>query len=149
MPLLIRLEEVSGRLVPLVLLAWALLMPSVSQAQDSLLARPLPQISEAITHGDAKTLFNYATERVEVNMFGASTVYSPGQAVYVVHNFFQKYPPSQFDFRDVSRSDQDWFAEGAYRYEGGKGIIRIYLRLRSAEKQWQLREIHIGHRDSE
>ena len=149
MSLLIRLEETSGRLALLVLLSWILLVPTTSRAQDSLMARPLPQISEAIAHGDAKALFNYATERVEINMFGANTVYSPGQAVYVVHDFFQRYPPSQFDFRDVSRSEQDWFAEGIYRYKGGKGIIRIYLRLRNAEKQWQLREIHIGHRDDE
>lgn len=122
---------------------------SDSHAQDTSHANPLADIRKAIATGEAKTLLQHASERVELNLFGASTVYSPGQAVYVIRDFFHKYPPRQFRFQVFSQSDHNWFVEGIYRHERERTPLRIYLRLQNTGERWWLREIRIGQHEEE
>lgn len=122
---------------------------SDSHAQDTSNANPLADIRKAIATGQAKILLRHASERVELNLFGASTVYSPGQAVYIIRDFFNKYPPRQFRYQDFSQSDHNWFVEGIYQHERERTPLRIYLRLQNTDKRWRLREIRIGHHEEE
>ena len=134
-------------LLPLLTLLMCLLSlsPAAARAQDDGPSAPFSPIRQAIIAGNAKVLLSYSSERVEINLFGRSGVYSPSQAVYVVQDFFQKYPPKQFAFRDTSHTRHSWFVGGIYQHARNNAPLRIYLRIRSSDRKWKLREIHISH----
>ncbi|MEM9996969.1 MAG: DUF4783 domain-containing protein, partial [Bacteroidota bacterium] len=68
-------------------------------AADSLL---VPQFEEAFGAGDAETLLRDAATRVELSLFGRASFYSRTQALFVMRDFFRRYPPEAVTFRDQS-----------------------------------------------
>lgn len=113
--------------------------PAFAQVERS----ALEEIEAALGEADVNALNERAAERVELTLFGSAAMYSRGQAMYVLAEFFREYPPRRVDFSDPSRSGGNWFALGQYHYERGENPLRVFIRLRSNGGQWQLREVRI------
>ena len=110
-------------------------------------APALEHVERTFSVGDAETLLSAASERVEIALFGSSTLYSRAQALYVMQHFFQDYPPVQFSLQHTSAEDGNWFATGRYYHARSDYPLRVYVRLRAQEEeQWEVREIRIEER---
>lgn len=124
------------------ILAWAALMsPAAVMAQDEVVA--VSRIEAAMTTGDASALAAQAAERVELTLFGAASMYSRAQAVYVLAEFFREHAPHDVEIDPPTRSGDNCFALGRYYVEGNESPLRVFLRLRDKLGEWQIREIRI------
>jgi hypothetical protein len=126
-----------------VLLGLSLLgTPAVAQQEIA-----LETVERAVAAGDADALLGEASDRVEIALFGSSTLYSRAQALYVMQQFFQDHPPVQFSLQHTSVADGNWFASGPYFYTHSDRPLRVYVRLRAkGEGAWEVREIRIEER---
>ena len=111
-------------------------------AQESA-EQALQQIETAFSHGNSRVLADTAADRVEIRLFGSSTLFSRGQAVYVLDDFFRQYPPRKCDFKESTQADDSWFAPGEYWYETAGSPLQVYVVLRQKGEQWELREIRV------
>lgn len=116
-----------------------LVAPASAQSERS----ALEEVEAALGEADVDALTERAAERIELTLFGSAAMYSRGQAMYVLAEFFRDYPPRRVDFSDPSRSGGNWFALGEYHYERGEAPLRVFIRLRSNDGTWQLREVRI------
>jgi hypothetical protein len=115
-------------------------LPSVAQAPSESAGQTL---QDAIQRGDTNALTSLSADRVEVTLFGSASMYSRGQAMYVLGDFFRQYPPQRVRFGDGSRSGANWFMMGDYYFEGGDQPLRIFVRLRTKDGRSELRELRI------
>ncbi|MFQ5571528.1 MAG: DUF4783 domain-containing protein [Rhodothermales bacterium] len=106
----------------------------------------LASLQEALASGDAHLLMAEASDRVEIALLGQSKLYSRAQAVYVMQDFFRRYPPEHFAFQNTSQAEGSWFATGQYRYKHAERPLKVYVRLRMKGAQWELREVRIEQR---
>lgn len=118
-------------------------LPSAAQAQSESVS---PALQDAIQRGDINALTSLSADRLEVTLFGAASMYSRGQAMYVLADFFRQYPPQRVRFGDGSRSGANWFLMGEYYFEGGDQPLRIFVRLRTKDGRSELRELRIDRR---
>lgn len=100
-------------------------------------------VEQALSQGDTNALTSIASARIELTIFGSAAMYSRGQAMYVLSDFFRQHPPTTVSFSDPSRSGANWFVMGEYLYEGGEQPLRVFVRLRARDGQWELRELRI------
>ena len=94
----------------------------------------------AVDQGDVDRLVALGEARIEVGLFGAARLYSRSQARRVLLRFFRDNPPTRLNIRESVATDKAWFATGDYRRLGGREPLRVYIRLRKAGDDWQLRE---------
>ncbi|MFW5973403.1 MAG: DUF4783 domain-containing protein [Bacteroidota bacterium] len=133
------------RIFLLLVVAVLILAPSrPAFAQDE--RGVLKEVEASLGTADIGKLGHRAADRVEVTLFGSAAMYSRGQAMYVLANFFREYPPVRVVLNEPSRSGANWFALGSYFHEAGKQPLRVFIRLRSKEGRWELREIRIEQR---
>ena len=112
------------------------------QAQEA----ALDQVQEAFAAGDADALLGEAADRVEIALLGRSKLYSRAQAIYVMQDFFRRYPPEAVTLKNNAQDDGSWFATGQYHYKHAGHPLQVYLRLHLKDRQWQLREVRIEQR---
>lgn len=130
-------------IVPPLMLTLMLVVPVESRAQEA----EQDVLREALAAGDARAVLRGAASRVEVSLFGESSQYSRSQAVYVLQDFFESYPPRRFDWQDTSQSGQNRFWAGRYWHEAAERPMRVHVRLRHGEEAgWQLQEVRIERR---
>ncbi len=103
----------------------------------------LQEVEAALEAGDVTALAQRTAQRMELTLFGSASMYSRGQAMYVLAEFFREYPPVRASLSDPTRSGGNWFALGEYHYERGEQPLRVFVRLRSKSDQWELREVRI------
>ena len=109
----------------------------------------LSQVQEAFAAGDAKALLGEAADRVEIALLGGSKLYSRAQAIYVMEDFFRRYPPETFTLQNDAQEDGNWFATSRYRYKHAERPLHVYLRLRKKDGRWQLHEVRVEERRGE
>lgn len=106
----------------------------------------MTELQAAFAEGDAPALLRHAATHVEIALFGASKLYSQGQALYVMQDFFGKHPPDKFVFRDYAHTKGGSFAEGDYWSRRSERPLRVYVRLRVQGDDWEVREVLIEER---
>ena len=106
----------------------------------------LARLEAAIGRGSAHDLLDHAADRVEIALFGVSSLYSRAQAVYVMQDFFRQYPPVRFVLQEPSRSDGNWFAGGSYAYAPAGRDLQVFVRIRKKDGGWELREVRVEQR---
>lgn len=128
-----------------VLIAASLTGPEAASAQAE---RPDAEVlAWGFAAGDARGLLAEAGSRVEVALFGSSTLYSRSQAQYVLHDFFRSYPPRGFEVREMSSAAGSAFLVGDYFVEGQEEPLQVYVRLRQVKTAtWEIRELRIDER---
>jgi hypothetical protein len=85
---------------------------------------------------------------VEIGLVGESKLYSRAQALFVLESFRTSFPPERFVVRDESVAERGWFLEGFYWSGATRSPLRVYLRLRVNDGQWEIREVLIERRDA-
>lgn len=103
----------------------------------------LQEVERAFGQGDSRVLSDASADRVEITLFGSTTLFSRGQAAFVLNDFFQQYPPRRCDFKEATRTDGSWFAAGQYWYGTTDTPLQVYVGLRERGAAWELREIRI------
>lgn len=104
-------------------------------------------LEQAFNEGSARMLLAPAASQLEISLFGSSTVYSRGQALYVMQDFFQEHPPRRFGMQESKEKEDSHFLVGNYWHEGADQPLWVYLHLRSSDGEWTLREIRIEQRE--
>jgi hypothetical protein len=131
----------------LLLIASMIVAVGISRSASAQAERgALQSLQEALTGGDVNALSSIASERVELTLFGTAAMYSRGQAMYVLADFFRQHPPERVSFSEGSRAGANWFIMGEYTYEGGEQPLRMFVRLRDRDGRWELRELRIDRR---
>ena len=113
---------------------------TTAQAQQG---QALTQMRDAFAGGDAEALLGGAADRVEIALLGQSKLYSRAQAIYVMEDFFRRYPPESFTLQNDAQDEGNWFATGRYQYVHADQPLHVYLRMRLKGQQWELREVRI------
>lgn len=113
--------------------------PAAAQSERGV----LHEVETALEQGDVAALGRRSAERIELTLFGSASMYSRGQAMYVLAEFFREYPPIRASLSEPSRSGGNWFALGEYFFERGEQPLRVFVRLRNKAGRWELREVRI------
>ncbi len=81
----------------------------------------------AIKTGSSKELAKHLNSRIELVIQGDQSSYSKTQAEFVLKDFFQRHPPTSFEYiHKGSSKDGLMYAIGKYSYNGGS--FRVVLR---------------------
>lgn len=138
-------EWTMGRQVMLAVLLWGtVLTASAQESREGLKG----QLTTAFEQGNMKALIDRAAPQVEIGLFGESKLYSRAQALFVLESFRTSFPPERFVVRDESVAERGWFLEGFYWSGATRSPLRVYLRLRVNDGQWEIREVLIERRDA-
>jgi hypothetical protein len=104
----------------------------------------MQRVTTAFRDGDARRLLSLAADRVEVSLFGTRTFYSRAQAYYVLRNFFDEYPPTNFALVDATGAGKSSFLRGRVDHSRGERPLRTYVRMvRHENGFWQVHEVRI------
>ena len=111
-----------------------------TEAQDSLSVEAL---MNSLSDGDEETLLAWAGPRVELALLGQRRRYTRAQATHVLRDFFQRYPPEDFQVDHSLSQQEEWWLTGSFliRYNGER--MRVYLRFRGTYPVYQLLAIQI------
>lgn len=94
----------------------------------------LELIGSSIEAGSAKELIKFCNATVELKMDGESSNYSKAQAEVILKNFFQKYPPSSFQYIHSGSSPEGLkYTIGHYTHSGGKYRIVMLIKKIGSE----------------
>ena len=101
------------------------------------------KIEQALARGQAGQVLAVAGAQVEIRILGRGTLYSRSQALYVLAEFLEHYPPARFVFSKYASADGRRFAFGSYWVRGHNIPLQVYVNLRQREGVWELRELRV------
>jgi len=101
----------------------------------------LDRISEIIRTEDARALTEWASNPVEIAVFGPSKTYSVAQATFVLEKFFDSVDILSFSVEEYTRSERGLFVEGSIEAHDSQYPLRVYLRMQQSVDGWILREV--------
>jgi hypothetical protein len=101
------------------------------------------RVEAALSKGDANGFLAHAADRVEIAVLGTSTLYSRAQATYVLEQFFREYPPMRFSADRPAATGGNFFVAGRYWYGSDDRYLNVYMRFRSREGAYEVRELRI------
>jgi hypothetical protein len=98
------------------------------------------EVKETIKAGSAKELSKYLFQTVDVTIEGKVQSYSKAQAEFVFRDFFRQHPPVEFNIihQGSSKGGQP-FAIG--QYKSGNETYRVFMKIKSVNRQQLLHEI--------
>ena len=89
---------------------------------------PLVRISSCMERGSSNCLSPYLKARIEITIKNSRRVYSPGQAKFVLQQFFDSNPPMSFKIRHDGMRTGSLFALAEYRSSKGTYEVNIFLK---------------------
>ncbi|MCY4001984.1 MAG: DUF4783 domain-containing protein [Bacteroidetes bacterium] len=128
--------------VMLYLITMFILNPLVThgQATDTL---DLWGIQTSISEGNSESLLILADEYLELALIDQPRRYSQSQAFYVLENFFQSFPPKDFELRHTIAQKNQWWVIGRYKIRDERELLRMYLRFTRSSSENHLVSIHV------
>jgi len=92
----------------------------------------IEEVSKAIKIGDVKKLTSFFHESIELNFAEEKSQYSKVQAEFILKDFFEKYPPINFEYKHRGTSNEGLkYTIGKYSYKGG--AFRVYMLIKEIE----------------
>lgn len=92
-------------------------------------------IRASIKTGSSRELSKYLNDKVVINIAGDKSSYSKNQAVFVLRDFFNKYPPVGFRYIHQGASKEGLkYVIGTYTYDGG--TFRVYMLIKRFNGQF-------------
>jgi Domain of unknown function (DUF4783) len=101
----------------------------------------LDRISDLILEEDASGLTDWASNPVDIAVFGASRAYSAAQGRYVLEKFFDSVDILSFTVQEYTQSEMGLFIEGAMSVPESRRSLRVYFRFTKVKEGWILREL--------
>ena len=87
------------------------------------------QVKSALNTGSSKELVKYLDKTSDIDIEGEKAAYSKTQAEEILKDFFQSYPPTNFQIvhQGASRAGSPYVI-GQYSYKSGS--FRVWIRLK-------------------
>ncbi len=93
------------------------------------------KIAKFIIKSNTDSLVCYLNKTVKLNILHNRNTYSKGEAKYILDDFFNKYPPSDFIIKHKGQSkDGSVYAIGTYK--SGEGKFRSYYLLKEEKNNF-------------
>ncbi len=91
----------------------------------------LPEITKAISSGDADALGQYFDQSVEVAVLDQEDIYDKAKAITVVKQFFAKNAPKSFSqvHQGASKGADSQYVIGNMTSNGGTFRVYIYVKM--------------------
>lgn len=101
----------------------------------------MSRIGTIMSGEDVTALADWASEQVEIAIYGVSRTYSVAQSRYVLKEFFDSIDVSGFFVNEFTQSDTGLFIEGQIEVPASQYPVRVYLRMMKSGEDWVLREL--------
>ncbi|MEM9719517.1 MAG: DUF4783 domain-containing protein [Bacteroidota bacterium] len=88
----------------------------------------LGRISSCIERGSSNCLSPYLNSRIEITINNTRRVYAPGQAKFVLQQFFDSHPPMSFSIKHSGMRTGSRFALAEYRSSKGTYEVNLFLK---------------------
>ena len=100
------------------------------QAQGDVIS----QVKSALNTGSSKELIKYLDKTSDIDIEGDKSAYSKTQAEVVLKDFFQNYPPTNFQIihQGASRAGSPYVI-GQYSFKSGS--FRVWIRLKQLSEE--------------
>jgi hypothetical protein len=98
-------------------------------------------IKQAFSYGDSKKLSNYIGATLELSILDNESIYSKSQALMIIQNFFDKYPPTGFVILHQGSKASSKYAIG--NLTTNNKTFRVTLLLKIRENQNILHQLRI------
>lgn len=104
-------------------------------------AQSLPDISRALSQGQADALGQYFDATIELSVLDDENIYDKSTAVSKVNAFFKKYPPSSFNqvHQGSSKGSEAQYCIGHLKTSGG--IFRVYIYMSGNGADLKIQEL--------
>lgn len=110
-----------------------------ARAQTSVITN----VRDAIRAGSSRELTKHFNDMVELNIEGKTGNYSKEQATFVLKEFFDKYPSSDFTYIHQGASeDGTQYAIG--RYSHASGSFRVFMLVKQVSGQYKVKLLNIA-----
>ena len=110
-----------------------------SKAQSSVITN----VRDAIKAGSSRELTRNFNDMVELNIEGKTGNYTKEQATFVLKEFFDKYPPSDFLYIHQGASeDGTQYAIGRYSHDSGS--FRVFMLVKKVNNEFKVKLLNIA-----
>ena len=110
-----------------------------SHAQTSVVTN----VRDAIRAGSSRELTRHFNDMVELNIEGKSGTYTKEQATFVLKEFFDKYPTSDFTYIHQGASeDGTQYAIGRYSFDTGS--FRVFMLVKKVNNDFKVKLLNIA-----
>lgn len=110
-----------------------------SHAQTSVVTN----VRDAIKAGSSRELTRHFNDMVELNIEGKTGNYTKEQATFVLKEFFDKYPSSDFQYIHQGASeDGTQYAIGRYSFETGS--FRVFMLVKKVNNDFKVKLLNIA-----
>ncbi len=110
-----------------------------SQAQTSVITN----VRDAIKAGSSRELTRNFSDMVELNIEGKTGNYTKEQATFVLKEFFDKYPTSDFLYIHQGASeDGTQYAIGRYSHDSGS--FRVFMLVKKVNSEFKVKLLNIA-----
>ena len=110
-----------------------------SYAQTSVITN----VRDAVKAGSSRELTRNFSDMVELNIEGKTGNYSKEQATFVLKEFFDKYPTSDFLYIHQGASeDGTQYAIGRYTHDSGS--FRVFMLVKKVNNEFKVKLLNIA-----
>ena len=110
-----------------------------SHAQTSVITN----VRDAIKAGSSRELTRNFSDMVELNIEGKTGNYTKEQATFVLKEFFDKYPSSDFLYIHQGASDDGTqYAIGRYTHDSGS--FRVFMLVKKVNSDYKVKLLNIA-----
>lgn len=103
----------------------------------------ITQVRDAIRAGSSRELTRHFSDMVELNIEGKTGNYTKEQATFVLKEFFDKYPSSDFQYIHQGASeDGTQYAIGRYSYDTGS--FRVFMLVKKVNSDYKVKLLNIA-----
>jgi hypothetical protein len=108
------------KLIPILLIGWAILVPAGGQT--------VPEgLTAAIAGGKADGMAEYFHQSLEMTILGKDYMASKNQATRIMENFFKEHPPTDFRISFEGAKEESKYAIGSLATEGGAFRVNLFF----------------------
>ena len=132
------------RIISNIILAAALLFPTVSKAQDKAYDVFTP-IAKYMSQGDAERLSAWFADNLEVSIFSTSNDSSRSQALQIMKSFLKSYTPRSFDISHTAGRANMKYALGTLNAGGEMFLVTLFVNFK--DNGYKIQQIKIERLD--
>ena len=110
---------------------------------DARAQETIDDLLSALASGEAEAVLVSAEDRVEMALMGQGRLFNGRQAVYVLKEFFRRYPPESLAKENEMKDAANWFATARYTSTQGDNALRVYVSMQLSEDRWRLTALNV------
>ena len=132
------------RILIVTLAICTLVVPVTFAEQDVDVRRVVQDVTEALLVGDTSKLANVTAAQVELTLDGTTSIYTKAQARYVASAFLDKHPFQSARIKEINIVGRNCTARYQLVGQDEEDDWEFFLRLRSVDGQWEVREVRLA-----